>query len=285
MPRHRPNPNRSPETLRAIETLLLWEGQVTNERVRQIFDLHVTTVSRLLTQYMELNGHGLEYNTVVRGYVANSGFKPFLTEGLIEEYLAIERSSDEVGIVEHTQIILGGVERAHFVLLNRACRGGIGLACQHRSMSHPEPRPKRMFPHALVLAGKRWHVRAYVLADEDTQTGGFLDLAINRLSGLKPLHDARPEYADPELDVAWQTRIEASIVPHPLLTAGQKDVVRAEHFGGKAAYRLRTRAALLHYVLHDLRCAIDPNQEPATEYHLCIEDVGKVKQWLFDTPK
>ena len=281
MPRHRPNPSKSPETLRAIETLLLWEGQVTNERVRQIFDLHLTSVSRLLAQYAELNGLGIEYNSVVRGYVASAGFKPLLTEGLIEEYLALERAQDGLGVIESTQLILGGVERSRFALLNRACREGKGLICQHRSMSHPAPRIKQLFPHALVQAGKRWHVRAFVIAEGDAKAGRFLDLAVNRLSSLKHLGDTRPEQANPDNDAAWQTQVEVSIVPHPLLTPEQKDVVRAEHFGGKAAYRLRTRAALLHYTLHELRCAIDPKKEPASEFHLCIEDPGKVKQWLF----
>ena len=281
MPRPRPNPNKSPETLRAIETLLLWEGQVTNERVRQVFDLHITTVSRLLTQYAELNGGGLEYRSHVRGYVAMSGFRPLLTEGLIEEYLAFERPQEATGFIESSQLILGGVERRHFALLNRACREGKGLVGEHRSMRNPAPRTKRRFPHALVQAGRRWHVRAFVIAEDEAEAGRFLDLSINRLSGLKQLADPRPERAEPSQDAAWQTQVELSIVPHPHLTPDQKDMVRIEYFGGKAAYRLRTRAALLQYRLHELRCATDAEKEPPNEFHLCVDDPTAIQPWLF----
>ena len=272
-----PAPNKSPETLRAIESLLLWEGAAGNERVRELFDLHFTSVSRLLTQYAALNPNGLSYSTTQRCWIADADFKARLTHGTVEEYLAytlVERHHDSA-IVVGTHLDFGALNRQTFAVLHRAIRERRGVNAKHASMRHPLATIKTIFPHALVEAGRRWHVRTYVAA-----ASTFQDLALTRLSELSLSDLDRPDGAGPEHDVAWMTRVDLRVIPHPDMTPEQKQMVRAEYFGRSAARVQTVRAALLPYVIHDMRAATNVSKQQPPDFQLCVDDVKKLAKWL-----
>lgn len=271
-----PSP-KSPETLRAIESLLLWEGTASNERVREVFDLHFTTVSRLLTQYAELNPAGLSYSTAQKRWVAGPDFRPMLTAGSIDEYLAYtlpERQGPSPAVLQ-THLDFGRVQHRDFAVLHRAIRERRGVSVEHRSLRNPTPASKTFYPHTLIEAGRRWHVRAYVPA-----AGEFQDLALTRMSKLQLTELNSPEEADQMRDDAWTTQVPLRMVPHPHLTAEQKQVVRAEYFGGSAARVELVRAALLPYVIHELRAATDPNKQIPPDFQLCVDGMQKFSKWL-----
>lgn len=272
-----PTPPKSPETLRAIELLLLWEGTAGNERMRELFDLHFTTVSRLLSQYEEMNPVGMAYSTVQRRWVADADFSPLLTSGTIDEYLALTLTERKNGAspVIRTQLDFGRVGYREFGLFQRAIREGAGLVVEHSSLRHPAPTLKTVFPHALVEAGRRWHVRAYVLEAE-----AFRDLALTRLWHVQPTSQERPAAAEPSADTAWRTNLNLRVVPHPALTAEQKQLVRTEYFGGAAARTEVVRAALLSYVIQDLHAALDPGTQQPPEYQLCVDGATELASWL-----
>lgn len=272
--------DKSPETLRAIESLLLWEGAAGNERVRELFGLHFTSASRLLSQYAALNPIGLSYSTAQRRWEADDDFKPCLTSGSVEEYLArtAAQNPDSTPVVR-TRLDFGAVKPRAFAVLHRAAREGLGVTAKHRSMRRPAPSIKTIYPHVLVEAGRRWHVRAYV-----AEAGTFQDLALTRLSELALADFARPEEAAPEHDVAWTTQVDVRIVPHPNLTPEQKQMVRAEYFG-RAAARVETmREALVPYLVHELRAATDPIKQPPPEFQLYVDNRGALNRWLLPDP-
>lgn len=277
MPKSIPTPNKSPETLRAIESLLLWEGAAGNERVRDLFGLHFTSASRLLAQYAALNPEGLTYSTAQRRWVADADFKPCLTSGTLEEYLACTLSAQnhESASVVRARLDFGAVTPLTFAVLHHAVREGLGVTAKHRSMRHPAAVAKTFYPHVLVEAGRRWHVRAYVL-----DAGTFQDLALTRLSELHLTDTPRPGEAGPEQDVAWTTRVDMRVIPHPDLTAEQKQMVRAEYFGRSAARVETVRAALLPYIIHELRAATDPVKQRPPDFQLCVDDLKKLDKWL-----
>lgn len=272
-----PAPAKSPETLRAIESLLLWEGAAGNERVRGLLDLHFTTVSRLLAQYVGMNSVGLTYSTAQRRWVADADFKSLLTAGTIEEYLAytLTERQLEQAVVVRTQLDFGAVHHRAFAILHRAIREGLGVTAKHCSMRNPMPTPKTFYPHSLVEAGRRWHVRAYV-----SEAGAFQDLALTRLSELSVTGLASPDGARRDQDIAWATQVAFRVIPHPRLTLEQKQMVRAEYLGGSAARIETVRAALLPYVIHDLRASTDPAKQQPPDFQLCVDDVEKLSRWL-----
>lgn len=270
-------PAKSPETLRVIELLLLWEGAAGNERVRDLLDLHFTTVSRLLTQYAELNGVGLSYSTAQRSWVADADFKPRLTTGTIEEYLAVtltERTQPS-SIVVQTQFDFGGVDHRAFAVLHRAIREGVAVTGTHATLRNPAPVVKTFYPHSLVQAGRRWHMRAYV-----AEAGKFQDIALTRLHDLILTGLARHLETEQAQDEAWTTLVPLRVIPHPSLSAGQKQVVRAEYFNGSAARTETVRAALVPYVIHELQAAVSPAKQRPPDFQLCIDGVEGIAKWL-----
>lgn len=267
------------EAFRLIETLFLWEGVARNERVRELLGLHYVSTSRLLSRYELLNSKGLSYSNVMRGYVAGTAFKPVCTTGRIEEYMAVlAKGSGHGEHVVRTHLDFGRVDHHAFSLLHRAIREKLTVTAKHCSMRHPEPVIKTFFPHTLVEAGRRWHVRAYVLNAEGV--GAFQDLALTRLSSLDLIDELRPMEANPENDQAWSTVLDVRIIPHPLLTPEQKQMIRMEYFNGTSARRVSVRAALLHYTLHELRVAISLEKHCPPDYQMSVDDLSSIKEWL-----
>ena len=272
-----PTSQKSPESLRTIEALLLWEAGASNERVRELLGLHFTSASRLLAQYAALNPTGLTYSTSQRRWMADADFKPCLTNGRIDEYLALTLPTQgaEESCVVRTHLALGAVSPKVFAILHRAIRDGVGVVAKHSSMRDPTSRAKTFFPHALVEAGRRWHVRAFV-----SGVDAFQDLALTRLSDVELIDLPRPDVANPVRDAAWTTLVDLRLVPHPDLTFEQKQMIRAEYFGRSTARVETVRAALVPYVIHELRAATDLMKQPPPEFQLHVSNIETLGKWL-----
>lgn len=270
-------PTQSHVPLRAIEALLLWEGAASNERVRDVLNIHTSNASRWMAEYAALNPQGLTYSTVQKRYVADDTFRALLTDGRIEDYLPLARGDEGANRpnLVSTHFDFSEVRPEAFSILNRAAREGLAVTAKHSSMRNPQPTRKTLFPHALVEAGRRWHVRAYV-----TEADCFQDLALTRLTGMRLQDAARPDEANPEKDLAWTTWVDMRILPHPDLTPEQKQMVRNEYFSGTMARRQSVRAALLPYVVHELRAAVNPMKQRPPNYQLCIDKAEKLSDWL-----
>lgn len=268
---------RSSEALRAVELLLLWEGAVRNERLREVLDVHFTTASRAMSDYVALNPAGVRYDTSSRRYVADAGFKAALTAGEVEEYLAFLRRAGPSGEgpIVRTHVGLAAPSSATFAVLQRAIREGRGVDAHHRSLRHPEPSRKTCFPHALIEAGRRWHVRAYV-----PTANAFQDLALSRITSATLAEARRPPEAEPAADEAWMTPVEVRLQAHTALSADQQTVVRAEYFQGALARTLTVRGALVPYLPRDLDVAIDEALQRPPEYLLSVANIATVKRWL-----
>lgn len=268
---------RAQAPLRVIELLLLWEGAASNERVRQMVGINTTNASRRLAEYALLNPEGLSYSTAQKRYVATPTFRPQLTGGRVDDYLALEGKVAPLKIttIERTHRDFGAALSNSFGTLHRATREGLGVRAWHRSMRHPEPVEKTFYPHTLIEAGRRWHVRAYVAS-----AGTFQDLALTRLSEVTLLDDERPSEAHPAFDDSWNTFVDLRVVPHSALTAAQKLVIRHEYFGGAIARRESVRAALASYVIHDLRAAVDPSRQRPPDFQLEIQNADELSRWL-----
>lgn len=272
-----PSRSRSAEGQRAIEALLLWEGAARNDRLRELLGVHYTSASRQLAQYTATRQTGLAYSMAHRGWLTTPAFEPSSQAPSLDEYLALTGSRGLTSpVLERTSIDLGNTAHMVFAALHRACREGLAVSAIHSSMRHPEPTQKVFFPHALVEAGRRWHVRAYI-----QEARRFQDMALTRLEGVR-LHEElkRMPDAQPELDDAWNTIVDLRLIPHPELTPAQKVLVRAEYFQRTVARVEPVRGALLTYVIQDLRAAIDPDQQRPPDYQLCVDDRDSILKWL-----
>ncbi|QDI03428.1 WYL domain-containing protein [Xanthomonas cerealis pv. cerealis] len=272
-----PAPNRTTDGQRIIEALLLWEGVARNDRLRDLLGVHYTSVSRQLAQYAGHRQTGLAYSMAHRAWLATPAFEPSSQAPSLEEYLALTGARGLISpALVRTHIDFGNTAPMMFATLHRACREGLAVSALHSSMRRPEPTHKIFFPHALVEAGRRWHVRAYI-----HETGRFQDLALTRLEDVQ-LHEKLERLPDAqrELDDAWNTIVDLRLIPHPDLTPAQKTLVRAEYFQRTMARTEPVRGALLPYVIQDLHAAIDPDQQRPPDYQLCVDDRDSIARWL-----
>mgnify|MGYP000443893948 CR=1 FL=1 len=265
------------ERLRDIELLLLWEGAAGNARLRELFAVRIGQASLLLKHYRERFPRSCVWDTKLRLYVAvQRHLRAKLSGGTLDEYLALLSRSrtPESSVLHSLRQDLTEVSPAVFAVLHRAASTKTGIRLTYRSMTNPEPHARTLFPHSIVCAGRRWHVRGYVV-----ETADFRDFALGRIVGAEALADVSPVQA--KADKAWAMRLKLRVVPHPRLSESQRQVVSAEYMNGNPHVDLETRAATVHYLLQDARIAIDAERERPPEYQLCVEKPEEITAWLF----
>lgn len=263
--------------LRVVELLLLWEGRVRNARLRAMLGIHFTTASRLVAAYRELNPGATSYEASSKSYLATTSIKAVVTDGTVEEYLAlVDRTRAGTDPVVRVQLDMGNVDSSLFSLLHQACEDGTGLNIAHGSMRNPGRSSREIWPHALVQAGRRWHVRAWC-----AQASAFRDFSLGRIRDVRSLDDAeRPAQAAPALDTAWQTFVDFQLVAHPELAKEQRRLVQNEYFKGASTRGMTERGALLPYLIHDLRASLDIAKELPPSFQLAVADPVALAPWL-----
>ena len=148
-------------------------------------------------------------------------------------------------------------------MLNRACRFGLGVLIHYRSLGHPTGSERLVFPHSMVRAARRWHVRAWCAARQD-----FRDFELGRIVLATPTPDEKTGTAT--LDLQWQHRVRLLVGAHPALTDPQAALLRDEYLGGAESAEFETREALVSYVVQDLRLATQPRTQLPPAYQLAL---------------
>lgn len=268
---------------RAIETLLLWEGRASNSRLREFFTVHASQAARDLAAYRDSAPHDVSFDVGSRAYVASETLAPRLTMGTFREYANLIGAPSygpfNPGVpaaFEHVGLEDDLVKPSVFRPLHLAIAHGQGVTIAYASMSHPEPRKRTIYPHALVYGGPRWHLRAWC-----TLRSAFLDFNLGRISAAKRLPDRAPFGAQD--DAGWTSEVKVRLVPHEALTAGQQRLVRVEYMGGTSARVITRRAALVPYLLQAYRAALDPVEQRPPAYLLQVdapERLPELARWM-----
>ena len=258
---------------RIIETLLLWEGEVDNQRLRSLLGVQSVQASRVLAEYAERNADQIQRPSPRSPYQAAASIKPAFSSGAIEEYLALVRGTEELGdIIEDARIDLTAPMPRIFSVVLRACRHNTGVTMEYRSMTNPRGNTRLIYPHTVVRAGRRWHVRAWCTERKD-----FRDFVIGRIRSAAIHSEPSPIKAD---DTAWNNKLPLILGVHPGLDPNQNRVIRDEYFSGAVSRRLLVRSCLLLYVAQDLRAAVDPSVETPPEFQLAVTNAKELKRHL-----
>lgn len=254
-------PTRSGE----LETILEWEGRLDNARIRKLLGVKSVWASRLIAELVDRLGSRVR-RPQKHGPLIAAG-SASRKKGSPDEYLRLLAASPGglagQSLVQDARVDLTSVAPAVFAAVRHAAESGIGLQIVYRSMSTPEGEARLVFPHALVRAPRRWHMRAWC---ESRQ--GFRDFVLARIEQVHQVDLPAPR--PPKDDTAWHRLVDLVVVPHPLLTPAQQALIAAEYFPGARARRLRAREALAPYILQDLRVAIDPQREQPPAYQLLL---------------
>lgn len=242
--------------LEFIDFRLLWEGRVNRLDLTNYFGISVPQASLDLAKYRELAPQNVVYDVTQKTYVATESFAPRFTQFSADAYLGGVLAV-ETGILEPHSTFLGWrptasvvsdpsreVDPAVLRLVLSAIRESRSIEADYQSMTNPDPKRRTISPHAIAFDGSRWHTRAYCHTHRD-----FRDFVLARLSKASLLDKSQ---ADTSQDTEWNTEIEVVLAPHPGLSAGQKRAIEVDYNMHNGRLVLRTREALLFYLLRHL---------------------------------
>jgi hypothetical protein len=273
-----------------VGRILLWEGRVSRARLIAEFDLSPIRASEWLRDFRESYPSWSTWDTKLKADVATHS-----------AYVAADRAGAEL-MTKHPQHDVAVMSPAAAMLepyqsndvgrllsqawdftrtsphtfsrLNLAITDRVRVKFMYCSMGNPEPHERLIEPHSIVKTGRRWHVRGYCVEKQD-----FRDFVLGRMSKVKLLTE--PHTSDSASDLAWSTQVDVRIIAHPKLNEAQQQVVRNEYFNGTSARVERCRAALLNYMIQEIRAATNVDHQTPPDYQLAIWNIDECRPWLF----
>ncbi|WP_298829437.1 WYL domain-containing protein [uncultured Piscinibacter sp.] len=265
--------NPTQQRLREMEVLLRWEGELDNARLREVFGVQAVQASRLLSAFVAAYGPAITRVSPHAPVTPTKQFRPRLAGNSPDEYL---RLVDSVGplvrtfAVEDLRLDLSPVSSTLFALATKACLKRVGLQIRYRSLSEPDGRDRLVYPHSLIRAARRWHVRAWC-----TQRAAFRDYALGRIS--KGSIEGSPSPATKEADQHWNEMAKLEVVAHPALPTGQLQLLQDEYLGGATSRTVEVRRCLVGYTVQDLRLATDARRHMPPEFQLLLKNAADFK--------
>lgn len=240
----------SRKRLAFIELLVYFEGQVGRGRVCSSFGVTPNHLTRDFARYREAFPTHLTYDLSARRYEAGPTFRPEIAkpsaEGYFDLLALLSRSPcPTVAFLPPLPGPLCGqavpspssIDAEGLAIMTRAISQSSALACDVRTERGLVS--MRLWPHAFLFTGKRWHIRAC-----DDATGLFTDLPISRPGRVRLLSTTtRPVHMSPEADIAWMTFEDLQIVPAPHLSPTQAELIARD-------YGMKKRHGTWQWTLH-----------------------------------
>lgn len=191
--------------------------------------------------------------------------RTLLQEARPDESLAIERVLPPARWIEpdNVRAILAATE------LRESCK------LQYQSMTSSEGSERVICPHALVKASGRWHVRAF-----DFSRKKFIDFSLSRALSSVPLPSQPPVPA--ALDDDWHATVAVEFVPHPKLSAAQRQAIAREFKMQQGLLVVPVRRALLFYLLDEMRLLgpVRRQDKDAADVPVWVKNVREVASEL-----
>lgn len=254
--------------LRDMEVLLRWEGEIANSRLREVFGIQSVQASRLLAAFLAEFTDTVTRATPYAPITATKSFQPRLAGNGPDEYLQLVQklgTSHIDSTVEDLRLDLAPVRPALFAVITQACRRRVGLRIRYRSLAAPEGLDRLVYPHTLVRAARRWHVRAWCV-----QRQAFRDFALGRIA--EAALDAEPAPAAAQTDKDWSEFVKLVVQAHPGLSDGQARLLRDEYLGGEESRILQVRRCMVGYTVQDLGIATELARQTPPEYQLALSN-------------
>ncbi|MGA2252907.1 WYL domain-containing protein [Terracidiphilus sp.] len=259
------------QRLEFVDFRLYWEGGINRSDITDRFGVSVPQASKDLTLYAAKAPGNLLYDKSAKRYVAASTFQPVFFVPDADRYLAQLRSvadhtvkqddtwlfnnaSAEVMPIPHRRVDVD-VLRSILSALRR--RRAIKILYQSMNPQRPKPMWRWISPHALGNDGLRWHVRAYCHTDDR-----FTDFIVSRCLNSEG-DDAQKLSADQDVD--WREFFGVVLVPNPLLSKAQQDIIAQDYCMKKGQIAIPVRKALLYYFRKRLRLDVATAMDNARE--------------------
>lgn len=281
------------QRLQYFESMLIWEGQANRVRLSEFFGLTKNHLTRELTVYRKHRDDQIKYDPSERAYVPRESFEPLFATGSAEEYLSLLRAHAEsdsktvvpaLGSPVRADMVArprGTVDRSVLTVVVRAIQHHHGAVIRYQSLTRPKPRQRTIWPHALVSAGERWHVRAF-----DELSSEFRDFVLARITKANSAESQRSQAgANPDKDCDWHEIETVEVVPTKGLSEDQKKVI-AQEYGmqrvkGGLVWRLEMRRCLVPYFLAHYRLDTPPTSAPSGQ-QIDLKDPSLRERLSFD---
>jgi hypothetical protein len=260
------------ERLRAIERAAWWRGFVQRQDVAEIFGVSLAQTSTDFQAYQTLNPGALNYNLSAKRYESAESMscvlhKPRLAEA-VSQYLGGPAPSAIPGVAP-VENQAGGegregadarcavlqlprrradtsVERLLFLAIYQ----GLSIRGRYLSVGSGRARWRLLAPHAVAHDGWRWHVRAWCFERED-----YRDFVIGRFESVAwPVRLQEHTQIELPADSDWETFVTVKVKPNEALEPSARRALRMDYgLEGKQVLEMRTRKAMLRYLLEALR--------------------------------
>lgn len=257
---------------RFLEAHAIWRGSIRVSDLRDSFDISTGKAEKDFATYRRLTPDNLLRDPHTGEFRPTDAFAPQFLRGTAEEYLQLLRNHElgmdlpvamaaSAGVpMETLELPTREFDVRVLARLNAAIRERRWLAIEYQSMTHPEPRRLEIAPHVLAFA-QRWHARAW---SETHQA--YRDFLLSRICGVPDLLGHCDRNA--ELDWEWRDTAVVRIAPHPDLSPAQKKVVEQDYGMLHGMRELRTRIALLPYLLRMLGVGRNDRSRPPHEQQI-----------------
>lgn len=262
------------QRLTYIESVAYWEGKVDRPRVCSAFNVSENHVTKDFRLYKEAYPENLRYDESSRVYRPTRRFRPRIGKGSPDEYLSFLRGQaerhDGSVLPESMSAVVTDAVPSHrgtvaaniLNTITRSISGGHGMEISYQSKTRDEPTLRRVWPHALLFGGTRWHARAY-----DQERNEFIDLVLQRILEAKPL-DEEVGHDLATADEKWARWVEIDVIPRRSFSATQAEAVGREYGmvrdGRRWKWAARMRECLAGYFIYlhrlDIPIGMDPNR-------------------------
>ena len=274
---------------RLIEIIALWEGRLTTNHLCNTFGIGRQQASKDINNYLrDIAPGNLELDRHIKGYKPTDAFTPAVTQGIADEYLhLLSRNNELSNTFESLSLNVANTEILHVPVRNvkpevirtivKAARQNKRIEVDYVSVHRPDHNGRIIVPHTLVYTGLRWHVRAWCETRSD-----FRDFVLSRFRGT-PYFEDDLDTPNPgiEQDNSWNKMITIKIKPDPRLDKGQRSVIAHDYGMKKNVLSIKTRGALVHYVLKQLQIDDKVLQGKPSAQQIVISNYKEIEPWLF----
>lgn len=244
------------ERYRFIEQVVGWEGEINSTHISEMFSITRQAASLTLKSYREHAPQHLEYNSSKKVFLTTEKFNDYFFQSKhlcqFKNYLTdvVNKGTDIVfadnNFCFEVEAPLRNINPLQVRPILKAIREKLAIDIGYISLSSPRYLDRIIQPHALIFDGLRWHVRAYCNKNQ-----AFRDFTLSRFNG-EAIYEGKATSLR-EHDDAWQIIVEVVIEADPRFSNVQKRIIEQDFQMKNGIKVIKSRAALVNYLLRKLR--------------------------------
>ena len=262
--------NNKKRRFNILELLLQWQGQLTSTQLSKLTLTSTDTAKRTIQEYNRLYPSAAFYDVSQKCYVPSFSFKPQISDCLLHEYLELlDEHFFSINTVQNPPYsaysYIYSIKpparniQPHLIRkILKACKQNLRIEVEYLSLSNDEFEVRIIQPHSLVFDGNRWHIRGY-----DECRGRYQDFNLSRFQGDIEFEGEGSNGMEHDTD--WHTHVDIIICPDPRLSPAQKRCIEQEYQMQAGRLVVHCKAAIVNYVLLQLRVESYKNKAVAQQ--------------------